>query len=107
MQWEQRPAKDELMRMHIRPAEQGLNGLMQLAQRGIAANENASPEVGACATQNDMELICANRLIRLAHVAQDSSRPDHSGRVSRPAPVLLEIRFHALESKKAGAAAIT
>ena len=60
---EKAAAKDESMRMHIRPAEQGLNGLMQLAQRGIAANENASPEVGACATQNDMELICANGLI--------------------------------------------
>ena len=59
---EKAAAKDESMRMHIRPAEQGLNGLMQLAQRGIAAHQDAPPEVGACAAQNDVELICANGL---------------------------------------------
>ena len=60
---EKAAAKDESMRMAIRPAEQGLNGLMQLAQRGIAAHQDAAPEVGACAAQNDVELICANGLI--------------------------------------------
>ena len=42
-------AKDESMGISIRPAEQGLNSLMQLAQGRIAAYQNASPKVRACA----------------------------------------------------------
>ena len=51
------------MRISIRPAEQGLNSLMQLAQGRIAAYQYASPKVRACAAQNDMELVCAKGLI--------------------------------------------
>jgi hypothetical protein len=56
-------AKDESMGMGIRPAEQDLKSLMQLAQGRIAAYQNASPKVRAGAAQNDMELICAKGLI--------------------------------------------
>ena len=60
---EKAAAKDESMGIGIRPAEQGLNRLMQLAQGRIAAYQNASPKVRAGAAQNNMELIGAKGLI--------------------------------------------
>jgi hypothetical protein len=48
------------MWMRVGPTKEGLHGLMQLAQGGIAAHKNPSPEMRAGPAQNDAKLKCVN-----------------------------------------------
>ena len=56
-----------------------------------AANDNSSPDMGAVPAQHDAKPICANLVIRLAHVAKNSSLPNHSKSDFVRPPVFLVI----------------
>jgi hypothetical protein len=53
---ERSAAKDKSMWMRVGPTKEGLHGLMQLVQGGIAAHHHLSPEMRAAPAQEDAKL---------------------------------------------------
>jgi len=60
---ERMTAKNKSMWPRVRPTKESLHSLMQLAQGGIAAHNNSSPDMRAGPAQHNSKQICVNLLI--------------------------------------------